>query len=84
MEKQVVKREQTIEDLKKLFEINENTKSRVNEENGSFFIDKGEFERDEVISKLEEYFSDKVLETPLACKIHPMTLVFTAFEITDK
>lgn len=84
MEKQVVKREQAIEDLKKLFEISENTKSRINEENGSFFIDKGEFERDEVISKLEEYFSDKVLETLLACRIHPMTLVFTAFEITDK
>ena len=35
MEKQSVTKEQAIKDLVKLFEINENTKSRINEENGS-------------------------------------------------
>lgn len=81
MEKQTVTREQVIKDLVELFGINENTKSRVNKENGSFFIDKGEFEREDVLEKLETYFESRVLENHYRCEISPMTLVFTAFQI---
>lgn len=81
MEKQSVTKEQAIKDLTELFEINDNKKSRVNEENGSFFIDKREFEREEVLGKLENYFDTRVLEDHYRCEIAPMTLVFTAFQI---
>ena len=81
MEKQVVTREQVIKDLVELFGINENTKSRINEENGSFFIDKREFEREEVLEKLLTYFESKVLEDGYKCEVFPMTLVFTSFQI---
>ena len=81
MKKQTVTKEQAIKDLVNLFGINENTKSRVNEENGSFFINKEEFERDEVLEKLSTYFESKVLENGYKCEVSSMTLIFTAFQI---
>ena len=43
-------------------------------------IIKTEFERYEVISKLQEYFEDKVLPAGWGCAIDSITLLWTKFE----
>ena len=78
MEKKKIKLEDAVKEIRNLFNITENSKSRENK--GVFSIDKEEFERDEVISMLKEYFNDKYLDGGM-CEITPLTLKTTIFKI---
>lgn len=78
MEKQIVTKQQAIEDFKRMFNIG-NEKS--NTCTGDYFmIDKLHFTRQEVVQKLAEYF-DKYRIDNHHVIIHPITLVWTTFEI---
>lgn len=49
----------------------------------SFFFDKRQYMRDEVISRLVNYFNDKVI-TDGQCRIDNMTLVWTTVHIEPR
>jgi len=79
--KQHVEIEQVVKELTALFEIGERTPSNqsiVIER--KFAIDKRKFERLQVLSMLQEYFSDKVINGGYL-EIEKMTFVFTTFEV---
>lgn len=78
MNKTEVSVEDAIIDLREIFGLNQETKSM--QEDNWFMIIKTEFERYEVISKLQEYFKDKVLPVGWGCAIDSITLVWTKFE----
>lgn len=46
----------------------------------TFYIDKQQCERGEAIYRLQEYFSDKVIDGGY-CSVDPITLVWTTFEL---
>ena len=71
--------EQAKKDLIKIFELNKNNKSASYQNENKFFIDKREFERFQVIEKLKNYFSDKVLVEGYL-QVGQITFVFTDFE----
>lgn len=75
-------KEEVISDLKTVFHIGEEgCLSREN--NGSFFIDKQEYEREDVISMLQKYFKNRVIIGG-QCRIDPITLLYTMFHIEDR
>lgn len=76
--KQEISVEKAIRDLREIFGLNKETKSLQND--NWFMIIKTEFERYEVISKLQEYFEDKVLPVGWGCVIDNITLLWTKFE----
>ena len=79
MNKTRVSVEKAIFDLREIFGLNRETKSM--QKDNWFMIIKTEFERDEVISKLQEYFEDKVLPVAWECAIdNSITLLWTRFE----
>ena len=49
----------------------------------SFFFDKRQYTRDEVISRLATYFDDKII-TDGQCRIDNMTLVWTTVHIEPR
>lgn len=69
-----------VKDLTELFSLNEVNEfgSMVNK--NKFYIDKRHFERFEVISKLQEYFRDKVIDGGYL-SVDSVTFVFTIFEV---
>ena len=71
--------EKTISDLKELFKT-ENNEFGTMQNEGNFYIQKKQFERYEVISMLQEYFSDKYIDGGY-CRIGNITFVFTDFKI---
>lgn len=79
MNKKEVSVENAIIDLREIFGLNQETKSR--QKDNWFMIAKTEFERYEVISKLQEYFKDKVLPAGWGCVIGNITLFWTEFEL---
>lgn len=81
--------EKATEDLKEIFgavTFEEFKKgdhlSWFNMENGEtlFYIDKQRHERYETIEKLQNYFSDKVIDGGY-CAVNPVTLVWTTFQL---
>ena len=74
-------KETVIEELRNLFGINKTSKSK--ETNGRFLISKSEFEREEVISKLADYFGGNQKVKKWYCTISPITFVFTTFEVIE-
>lgn len=75
-------KEEVVSDLRTVFHIGkEGCLSRENK--GSFFIDKREYERDDVISMLRKYFENLVI-TGGQCRIDPITLMYTMFHIEDR
>ena len=76
--KQEISVEKDIRDLREIFGLNKETKSL--QDGNWFMIIKTEFERYEVISKLQEYFEDKMLPVGWGCAIDSMTLLWTKFE----
>lgn len=78
MEKSKITVEKAIKEIRDLFNIDSSEKSRENK--GVFSINKNEFEREEVIKKLTDYFKDKYLDGG-KCEITPITLMSTVFKI---
>lgn len=78
MNKTEVSVDDAIIDLREIFGLNKETKSM--QKDNWFMIIKTEFERYEVISKLQEYFKDKVLPAGWGCFIDGITLLWTKFE----
>ena len=78
MNKTEVSVENAIIDLREIFGLNQETKSM--QKDNWFMIIKTEFERYEVISKLQEYFKDKELPIGWSCVIDSITLLWTKFE----
>ena len=76
--KQEISVEEAILDLREIFGMNKETKSL--QDDNWFMISKTEFERHEVIRKLQEYFSDKMLPVGWGCVIDNITLFWTIFE----
>lgn len=81
MGKQVVTKQQAIEDFKRMFNM-DNEKTNICAD-GSFMVDKQCFIRQEVIQKLTEYF-DKYRIDGHYVIIQPLTLVWTCFDIVSK
>lgn len=81
MEKNKVQLEKVINDLKILFNT-ENNEIGTTESNGKFYIQKRQFERFEVIDMLQKYFSDKFIDGGY-CSVGNITMVFTTFEILE-
>lgn len=79
MNKTEVSVEDAIIDLREIFGLNQESKSM--QEDNWFMIIKTEFERYEVIGKLQEYFKDKVLPAGWGCVIDSITLLWTKFEL---
>lgn len=78
MNKKEVSVENAIIDLREIFGLNRETTSM--QKDNWFMIVKTEFERYEVISKLQKYFEDKVLPAGWCCAIDGITLLWTKFE----
>ena len=75
--------EKVIEDLKKLFDIKKDRNEFGSYEiEGSFGIDKRQFERGTVIGMLEEYFKDKFIEGGYLA-VDSITFVFTTFKVLE-
>jgi hypothetical protein len=81
MEKTEVTKEQVISDLKTEFNITDSSLSKYS--NGTFLIDKREFQRDEIIKKLFWYFSDKIIIKG-QCRVENITMAYTTFHIENK
>ena len=90
LNKQITKQE-AIDGIKGLFELTTwadkvDGKSFFAQQEGSddadFFFDKRQYDRFEVISKLSEYFKDKVIIGG-CCQIEPITLLWTLVHIKD-
>ena len=78
MEKKKITIKRAISDCRKMFKIPKSTLSK--EADGHFLIDKRDFERGEVVSKLMNYFADKVIIDG-QCAVEPITLLYTSFII---
>ena len=79
MEKSKITVEKAIEDVRSLFNI-DSVDSISKEHKGVFMISKKEFERDEVLKILGDYFKDKYIDGG-KCEINPLTLMNTIFKI---
>ena len=78
--KQQVSINKVISDLKSLFKIGESTEFASTESEGKFMIDKRVFERFQILSMLQDYFSDKVIIGGYLI-VDSITFVFTTFEV---
>lgn len=81
-------KQETVEALKKLFDYETNKENRavvVSEKDGTttFMVNKMYMERYEVITKLQQFFEDKVVENGQV-RIEGITLVFTVFHVEDR
>ena len=75
-------KEEVITDLRTVFHIGEDgCLSRENK--GSFFINKREYEREDVISMLQKYFRNRMIIGG-QCRVDPITLLYTVFHIEDR
>lgn len=78
--KEKVSISQVISDLKNLFKIGEQNGFASSENQGKFMIDKRIFERLQIISMLQEYFSDKLIDGGYLI-VDSITFVYTTFEV---
>jgi len=74
------KKEVVIQELKKLFDIENNIKLGSYEKDGEFGISKKQMERFEVIDTLKDYFSNTIVEGGFV-KVGSITFVHTYFEV---
>ena len=79
----VITKEKAIKDIRAIFNIDDNDIFNGYETKGKFGVNKQSFERFEVISKLQEYFIDKMFEKGLGLKVGSITLVYTDFKIIE-
>lgn len=81
-------KQETVEALKRLFDY-ENHKEKnevmVSEKDGTttFMVNKMYMERYEVITKLQQFFKDKVVENGQV-RLESITFVFTVFHVEDR
>lgn len=81
-------KQETVEALKRLFDY-ENHKEKnevmVSEKDGTttFMVNKMYMERYEVITKLQQFFKDKVVENGQV-RLESITFVFTVFHVKDR
>ena len=73
---------EVVTDLRELFELNKEHEFGSRNNNNKFFIDKRQFERFEVINKLQNYFRDKVIDGGYL-KLGSITFVYTDFEVLE-
>lgn len=81
MQKKKIKIKDVINDLKLLFNTENNDFGTI-ESDGKFYIQKKQFDRFSVIDKLQNYFSDKFIDGGY-CSVGNITMVFTTFEILE-
>lgn len=74
-----VSREEAISTFRKMFNIGDE-ESKSMEASGRFLVIKTEFERYEVIDKLQEWFSANNIDGCYV-EISPITLLYTGFDI---
>jgi hypothetical protein len=83
MQKDKIKIEQVVEDLKRLFQIGKITEDNAScVSNNEFLIDKRSFERFQVIEMLQEYFKDKMIDGGYL-SLDPMTFIHTKFKVCE-
>lgn len=73
---------EAIADIREMFNIKDSSLSKCLDD-GCFMIDKREFERDETIYKIQDYFTDKYIDGG-QCRIEPITLLWTVFHIEKR
>ncbi len=73
---------EVISDLKELFELNKENDFGSSESDNKFMIDKRQFNRFEVLEKLQNYFSDKTIDGGYL-KVDNITFVHTTFEVLN-
>ena len=69
-------------ELRELFDIDNNKEKGTYEINGKFGISKQQMERFEVIDKLQNYFKGVGIENGYV-SVDPITFIHTTFEICD-
>ena len=85
MATQKITKQDAINAIIDIFKLKESELSKysVKEDNASFLIDKREFERFEVIDKLQEFFSDKSIIDG-QCRIDSLTFLYTSVKIENR
>ena len=85
-----ISKQQAVEAIKGMFEIlpfdkKENAKSFFSEKEGkvSFWFDKRQYLRFEVINKLTEYFADKNIVGG-QCRVESLTILWTVVHIENR
>ena len=81
-------KQETIEALKKLFDYESHKENREvivaeHDYGATFMIDKRYLERYEVIERLQNFFTNKVIDGG-QCRIDSITLLYTSFFIEDR
>lgn len=79
--KQEITKKQAIKDLRKIFKINDKKWVNRYETKGRFGINKKVMEREQVISKLFDYFEDKMFVKGWELSVGQITFIYTTFEI---
>lgn len=74
------KKEVVIQELRELFDIENNLEKGSYEKDGEFGISKKQMERFEVIDTLKDYFSNTIVEGGFV-KVGSITFVHTDFEV---
>lgn len=85
-----ISKSEAVEGIKGLFEL-KTWEERVNgrsfyfEKDGttSFFFDKRQYEREEVVSRLYKFFSTRVIDGG-QCRVDGMTLLYTIVYVEDR
>ena len=71
------------QDLIELFEIGKHKDIGTRQSENKFYIDKQDLEREEVLSKLQSYFSNGITIKGGYISVSSITFVFTFFEIKE-
>ena len=85
MANQKITKQDAINAIIDMFNLKESELSKysVKDDNASFLIDKREFERFEVIDKLQEFFADKSIIDG-QCRIDSLTFLYTSVKIENR
>lgn len=85
MATQKITKQDAINAIIDIFKLKESELSKysVKDDNASFLIDKREFERFEVIDKLQEFFADKNIIDG-QCRIDSLTFLYTSVKIENR
>lgn len=84
----MITKQEAVEALKELFDYKNNKDNKnvmVSEKDGTttFMVNKSFLERYEVVGKLQDFFSDKVIDGG-QCRVDSITFVWTMFKIEDR
>lgn len=85
MATQKISKQEAINAIIDMFNLKESelSKHSVKDDKATFLIDKREFERFEVIDKLQEYFADKSIIDG-QCSIGNLTILYTSVKIENR